>query len=91
MEDRKCSRSYGWVDEKSGIARMPISEAKKLILQRGLPARADGAGSVARVLAVPAYGESSGGRTIPTGEQKRKKPRRSRSQRRHLPQKEHGQ
>ena len=35
--------SYGWVDEKSAIVRIPISEAKKLILQRGLPARADGA------------------------------------------------
>ena len=35
--------SYGWIDEKSAIVRIPISEAKKLILQRGLPARADGA------------------------------------------------
>ncbi len=33
--------SYGWVDQKTKVARIPISEAKKLILQRGLPARTD--------------------------------------------------
>jgi hypothetical protein len=30
---------YGWVDEKSGVARMPIAEAKKLLVERGLPAK----------------------------------------------------
>jgi hypothetical protein len=29
--------SYGWVDEKAGIAHIPISEAMHLIAQRGLP------------------------------------------------------
>jgi hypothetical protein len=32
--------SYGWVDEGRGIVRIPISEAKRLLLERGLPARA---------------------------------------------------
>lgn len=29
--------SYGWVDEKTGIARIPIDEAIKLLAERGLP------------------------------------------------------
>ena len=29
--------SYGWVDEKTGVAHIPISQAMQLIAQRGLP------------------------------------------------------
>ena len=32
---------YGWVDEKAGVARIPIDEAKKLTLERGLAVRPD--------------------------------------------------
>jgi hypothetical protein len=31
--------SYGWVDKNAGIVRIPIDQAMKLTLQRGLPAR----------------------------------------------------
>jgi hypothetical protein len=31
--------SYGWVDRNAGVVRIPIDEAIKLTLQRGLPAR----------------------------------------------------
>ena len=31
--------SYGWVDEKNGVVRIPIDDAKKLLLSRGLPIR----------------------------------------------------
>ncbi|HMK31536.1 MAG TPA: hypothetical protein VK473_17770 [Terriglobales bacterium] len=31
--------SYGWVDEKAGIAHIPIERAMDLIVQQGLPAR----------------------------------------------------
>jgi hypothetical protein len=31
--------SYGWVDEPAGVARIPIEEAMKMVIQRGLPAR----------------------------------------------------
>ena len=31
--------SYGWVDKNAGVVRIPISEAMKLVVQRGLPAR----------------------------------------------------
>ena len=32
-------KSYGWVDKNNGVVRIPIDEAMKLVLQRGLPAR----------------------------------------------------
>jgi hypothetical protein len=59
--------TYGWVDEKAGVARIPIAEAKKLILQRGLPARAEGSENPVQGTRRAAYGEASSGRTIPTG------------------------
>jgi hypothetical protein len=31
--------TYGWVDRNAGVVRIPISEAMKLAIQRGLPAR----------------------------------------------------
>ncbi len=31
--------TYGWMDKNDGVVRIPISRAKELILQRGLPAR----------------------------------------------------
>jgi hypothetical protein len=41
-EERRLLDSYGWVDEKAGIARIPIERAKKLLLERGLPAASAG-------------------------------------------------
>jgi hypothetical protein len=32
-------KSYGWVDKNGGVVRIPIDEAMKLVLQRGLPSR----------------------------------------------------
>ena len=32
-------KSYGWVDRPAGVVRIPIEEAMKLTVQRGLPAR----------------------------------------------------
>jgi hypothetical protein len=31
--------SYGWVDKDAGIVRIPIDDAMRLTLERGLPAR----------------------------------------------------
>lgn len=39
MNEQKQLYSYGWVDEKSGIVRIPIDRAMDLIAQRGLPVR----------------------------------------------------
>jgi hypothetical protein len=56
--------TYGWVDEKGGVARVPIDEAKKLILERGLPVRPDPVTDPQLGTRVPAGGESSSGRAI---------------------------
>jgi len=31
--------TYGWVDRKSGVVRIPIERAMKLTIERGLPSR----------------------------------------------------
>jgi hypothetical protein len=56
--------SYGWVDEKAGVARIPISKAKELLLKRGIQVRpelADPSLGTNRA----ATGDSSGGRSLP--------------------------
>lgn len=35
--------SYDWVDEKTGVARIPIERAMELTVERGLPVRPQGA------------------------------------------------
>jgi hypothetical protein len=54
---------YAWVDEKAGIARIPIDEAKKLVIEK-LPVRPDPIADPRLGTHAPAYGESSSGRTI---------------------------
>jgi hypothetical protein len=39
-EDEKLN-SYGWVDQKAGIARIPIDRAMDLLLAKGLPVRGE--------------------------------------------------
>jgi hypothetical protein len=34
-------RSYGWVDQKAGVVRLPIDRAMELMVQRRLPVRGD--------------------------------------------------
>jgi hypothetical protein len=31
--------TYGWVDQNAGIVRLPIEDAKALLLKQGLPVR----------------------------------------------------
>ena len=33
--------TYGWVDRNAGVVRIPIDEAMKLVVERGLPARSE--------------------------------------------------
>ena len=35
--EQKAQTTYGWVDQQKGVVRMPIEQAKQLLLQRGLP------------------------------------------------------
>jgi hypothetical protein len=39
-EETDMMDKYGWVDPKSRVVRIPITEAMKLVVQRGLPTRA---------------------------------------------------
>jgi hypothetical protein len=65
-EDAELSE-YGWVDRNAGTVRIPIEQAKELLLQRGLPSRPapasseETAGTDAAAL-IPA--DSSSGRTM---------------------------
>jgi hypothetical protein len=34
--ENRILSSYGWVDQQSGVVHIPIEEAKKLILERGM-------------------------------------------------------
>ena len=36
--EERALHTYGWVDQRNGVVRIPIEEAKKLVVQRGLPA-----------------------------------------------------
>src|ERR1041385_507696 len=36
--ERMALSSYGWVDQQKGIVRVPIDEAMKRVLEKGLPA-----------------------------------------------------
>jgi hypothetical protein len=55
---------YGWVDEKTGVAHIPIDEAKKLMLERGLAVRPDPLTDDGLGTRRPASGESSSGRNV---------------------------
>jgi hypothetical protein len=36
--DTAANEKYGWVDQSTGIAQIPVQEAMKIIAQKGLPA-----------------------------------------------------
>jgi hypothetical protein len=38
VADRKEISSYKWIDEKNGIAEIPVEDAMKIIAEKGLPA-----------------------------------------------------
>jgi len=56
--------SYGWVDESGGVARIPIDKAKAMLLQKGLPVRADAVTDPTEGTHYYSTGESSGGRNL---------------------------
>jgi hypothetical protein len=62
--ERDQLSGYGWVDQAAGVVRMPIDEAKKKIVERGLPARADAPVDPRKGTTLPARGEANGGRTL---------------------------
>ena len=36
-EEERIVTTYGWVDKSQGIVRIPVDEAMRLLLERGLP------------------------------------------------------
>ena len=47
LDQEKQLHSYGWVDEKAGVAHIPIERAMELTAQRGLPVCPQGCANVA--------------------------------------------
>lgn len=45
--------SYGWVDQPKGVVRIPIARAMDLLVERGLPARAEAPPQSAGNVSVP--------------------------------------
>jgi len=37
LKEEQTLNSYGWIDQKAGVVRIPIHQAMQLITQRGLP------------------------------------------------------
>ena len=46
MDQENQLNSYGWVDEKAGVAHIPIERAMELIVQKKLPVCDQGCGSM---------------------------------------------
>jgi len=51
--------SYGWVDEKAGVARIPIERAMELTVQRGLPVCSQGCANLNAAVAGEAPAQKS--------------------------------
>ena len=62
--EQETLHSYGWVDEKAGVVHIPIDEAKRLTLERGLDVRPDPLTDAGLGTRRPASGESSSGRSV---------------------------
>ena len=66
--EKQALESYGWVDQQNGIVRIPIEEAKRLVVQRGLPVQT-GVPADAASPAVPDTGTFPSAVTQTTGAQ----------------------
>ena len=62
--EQSLLHAYGWTDEKAGVAHIPIDEAKKLTIERGLVVRQDPLTDEHLGTRRPASGESSSGRNV---------------------------
>ena len=43
QHEESILKNYGWVNKETGVVRMPITDAMRLAVERGLPARAPAA------------------------------------------------
>jgi hypothetical protein len=60
---------YSWVDKAAGTVRIPIEEAMRLTVERGLPSRADDAATGGQSLDTQMPTDASAGRTVETRRQ----------------------
>jgi hypothetical protein len=58
LNEEQTLATYGWVDQKGGVVRIPIERAMDLIAQRGLPVRGQTA-SAGATAAAPADNKTS--------------------------------
>lgn len=56
--------SYGWVDQTSGVVRIPVSQAMDLLLARGLPVRPASEAPTGEAEVVPAPPTVEGGADV---------------------------
>lgn len=61
LQEQHLARTYGWVDRGAGTVRIPIDEAMRLALSRGLASRGQAA-------AAPAAGDTPGPATAAAGD-----------------------
>lgn len=68
--ERREQREYGWINQATGVVRLPIERAKDLVLERGLPVRQAEAPAVAAPAAEPVADEAAGAAaaSVETGE-----------------------
>jgi hypothetical protein len=70
VRENATLNGYSWVDKGAGTVRLPISEAMRLTVERGLPLRTDtpaGSGDAGNPSLVPT--DASAGRTLETRRQ----------------------
>lgn len=62
LEERRLLTSYSWENKAAGVVRIPIAEAMRLTIEKGLPARTAEAAGTTPAGMMPA--DSSAGRTL---------------------------
>jgi hypothetical protein len=73
VQQKQMLASYGWVDKSNNTVRIPIAEAKKLFLQRGVSVAPQGTADTTGVSSSPAAmstepAMSKYGRAVPSGQ-----------------------
>ena len=64
LGEEELLRNYGWMNRETGVVHIPIDEAMRLLVQRGLPSRAVDATGTAGQPTVLMPSDSSAGRTM---------------------------
>jgi hypothetical protein len=66
LQENDLLGTYGWVDKAAGTVRIPIADAMRLAVERGLPAREDAAANQGQAAGASGLmpSDSSGGRVM---------------------------